>query len=235
VQNPIETLRSVSLLRDFFCDPQRERMFAIVNRDSLPAAYYEVAHDDLRGEASACAPERELYVLDARSSRYVLVSNRLEDGERNENPIAEHIFEDVLRLSPEPTFDGKLKLLGYRVLDEEGNPITSASTRQKIYLETFFEVLDRVPSSREVFIHVDYRNQRINGDHDPVGGMFPLNYWVPGEIVRDRYQLTIDPGSATGDYTIYYGFFSGDSRMQVRPASGDNRVSLGTLHIQGGL
>ena len=266
-ENPSDTIRGVSDLRPFFCDPS-ERMFAMLDRDSLAQAYYEVRHspndesrsrgggddddddDDDDDEAregaddEACDPDRNLWVLDARSSRYVLVSNQLNTEradveEADSNPIAEHVFAelpaDAIAMRTEYTFDGDLRLVGYRVVDQEENAISTVASGDQVYLDTFFQVIERVPSQRKMFIHVDYRNQRINGDHDPVGGEFPINYWVPGEIVRDRFELTIDRGSASGDYSINIGFFSGDSRMEVSPHSGDNRVQLGMIHVTGGI
>jgi 4-amino-4-deoxy-L-arabinose transferase-like glycosyltransferase len=240
--NPIDVIRGVTSLRDYYCDSS-ERMWAMIDRDSLAQAYYEVRRerDD---EDEACDPDRDLWVLDARSSRYLLISNQLNAErtdvvEENVNPLAPHIFtelpEDAIAMTTRYTFDDRLLVLGYQVRNLDGEPISSAANGVHVYLDTYFEVLERVPSRREMFIHVDYRNARINGDHDPVGGAFPINYWVEGEIVRDRYELTIERGSATGDYTINIGFFSGDTRMVVSPATGDNRVALGTIRVTGGL
>jgi len=241
VDNPVDEIRSNSGLRSYFCE-NSERMFALIDRDSLPQAYYEV----MRGDDEDCNPERDFWVLDGRSSRYVLVSNQLqaerEDGvvEENQNPLLEHIFTaenlpDLLVPDTEYSFDGKLRLAGYRLLDEEGAVVESAESGDVLYLETFFEVTERVTSNREMFIHVDFGGQRINGDHDVCDGEFPMNYWVPGEVVRDRFELTVERASAAGEYDIMIGFFSGDNRMTVRPAVGDNRVRLGALVITGGL
>lgn len=234
--NQIDTIRNVSGLRDYFCDVE-QRMFAIIGRDALAQAYYEVRHTE--SSEPDCFEGRDLWVLDARSSRYLLLSNVLRDGEENQNPIAEHVFEqapDDLEV-PEHlyTFDGDIRLLGFRILDEDDEWVESASSGQTVYFETFYEVISRPSSSREMFIHVDYGNNRINGDHDVVDGEYPINYWVPGEIVRDRYPLTIDRGSAAGEYTIFMGFFTGDTRMQVSPAGGDNRIAVGTITISGGI
>ena len=239
--NPVDEIRSNSGLRNYFCE-NGERMFALIDRDSLPQAYYEV----MRGDDEDCDPDRDFWVLDGRSSRYVLVSNQLQpdrdDGvvEENQNPLLEHIFTaenlpDLITPDTEYSFDGKIRLAGYRLFDEEGAVVQSAESGDVLYLETFFEVTERVTANREMFIHVDFGGQRINGDHDVCDGEFPMNYWVPGEFVRDRFELTVERASAAGEYDIMIGFFSGDNRMTVSPTVGDNRVRLGALVITGGL
>jgi 4-amino-4-deoxy-L-arabinose transferase-like glycosyltransferase len=238
-ENPVEQLRSIPQLRPYFCEPD-ERMFALLERDTLAQAYYEVRHDE---EGQACAEDRDLYVVDARSSRYVLVTNQLDpaQGVENQNPIAEHVFsedtlpENMIPMGTEYTFDDAIKILGYRIVDEYGNTLESAGSGDEIFIETFFEVLSTPRRNFEMFIHVDHRSQRLNGDHDVVGGIFPLNYWVEGEIVRDRFPLTVDRASTAGEYSVNIGFFSGDTRMRVAPPIGDNRITLGNFRITGGL
>ncbi|MCA9562414.1 MAG: hypothetical protein KC561_02950, partial [Myxococcales bacterium] len=238
-ENPVESLSGISALRDFYCDPE-ERIFAMLSRVQLAQAYFEVGRES--GDREECVEDRDLYVLDARSSRYVLLSNVLEEGESNQNPLAEHIFTQdtlpptIVRSSPAYTFDDALRLVGYRFVNESGEPITEASVGDTVYIETYFEVLERVSSNREMFIHADHGSERLNGDHDVVDGVFPMNYWVPGEIVRDRFGLKIDRGSSSGPYQILIGFFSGDNRMTVRPTgAGQNRVHLGDINVHGGL
>ena len=244
-ENPIDEIRSVGGLRPHFCNPE-ERIWALLDRDSLAQAYYEVRRNESRSNDDECDSDRSLWVLDGRSSRYVLVSNYLNleraDGltESNQNPLLRHIFTEetlptLLVPEREYTFDNKIKLLGYRVVDGEGNDVVAAASGDVVFYETYYEVLERVNANRKMFIHVDFGSQRINGDHDICDGEFPMNYWVPGEIVRDRYELTIDRGSAAGDYVIMMGFFSGDSRMETRPATGDNRIQVGSFRITGGL
>jgi len=238
-ENPISQIRSVSGLREHFCNTD-QRIFAMLERDAMAQAYYEVRHHD-DDDAESCSDDRNLWVIDGRSSRYVLVSNSIEEGEENQSPIAENTFTeetlpaDTIRVDTQYTFDGKIRIVGYRVSDENGDLLGQAGSGDTIFLETFFEVLERPDRSYKMFIHIDHRSQRINGDHDVVDGVFPLNYWVPGEIVRDRFEMEVDRASTAGDYDINIGFFSGDSRMRVRPAVGDNRITLGQFRITGGL
>jgi hypothetical protein len=286
--NPVDEIRVISALRPYFCQPE-ERVFALLDRDDLAQAYYEIRRNTPTGDDSfECVDDRDLWVLDARSSRYLLVSNQanpetepwwlpysdtvsqedpeayfpfssrpepgssfsfiwnnLYPGTTNQNPLAEHVFthetlpEDLMEVETGYTFDNAIKIIGYRVVNADGDIVLEASSGDVLYLETYFEVIwdgaNERPSNREMFIHIDYGNQRLNGDHDVVDGIFPINYWVPGEIVRDRYELVVDRGSAAGNYGIHIGFFSGDSRMITEPTTPDNRIRLGFLRITGGL
>jgi hypothetical protein len=260
--NEIRSLGRVSQLREHFCNPT-ERMFALIDRDALPQAYYEVRRSSTtreRRELGSCDPDRSLWVINGNSSRYVLVSNQpgprwelpgppppafefleqvVEASLLRGNPIARAVVDelpdDLIRLDQSYTFDGKLELLGYRVTNRDGEPLAEAGSGDVIYLETYFEVLERATSPRKIFIHMDFGSNRINGDHDPVNGEYPINYWVPGEIVRDRYPLKIDRGSPAGNYAIFFGFFSGDTRMDVQPPVQADRVLLGYFPVTGGI
>ena len=98
-------------------------------------------------------------------------------------------------------------------------------------MTTYWEVLSRIPSDAEMFIHVDFGGNRINGDHKPVGGKYPMQYWVPGDIIRDVHSMPVSRADKSGDYTVWGGFFRGDDRLKVSPRVGDDRVNFGRVAI----
>jgi len=229
----VENIRSRRRFMDMF--DKQERFFAVIRRDDLSSLNKYVRR----------RYQRNVPVLDARSSKLLLVSNMLEDGEKDENFVADAIVDGEPDIDHQvtfeadgsqihPTFDNRLKLLGYS-LDKEGNP-PAYSWGETATLTTYFEVLDSVPGNQQIFMHVDYPGSRIHGDHYPVGGEFPTSDWLEGDIVKDVYELTIDPYSSTGVYTIYFGFYRGGSRMKVSPGSahdGENRVPMGKIRVSG--
>lgn len=90
-------------------------------------------------------------------------------------------------------------------------------------------------SQRQTFLHIASPGNRIHGDHDPVGGEFPTNFWLAGDIVKDEYKVTIDRYSSAGVYAINMGFYRGSNRMKVspRPAhDGQNRVTIGRIKVE---
>lgn len=231
----LQRLDRIADLRTLFCENEAP-VFAVVPFDRLAEAHYEVRHavGGRRGEVEDddnCAAGRDLFVVDGRSSRYVLVSNVLPEGMLDESVIAAHVFEpgalpeDAQEPAEQVTVDGKLRLvavdLSPRVLDS--GDLTVAA---------YWEVLERPTANYEVFIHVDRGGNRLNGDHDPVGGHYPMRYWVPGEVVRDAFVIDVSRADASGMYTAFYGFFRGDDRLVVDPPRGDNRVNLGEIEVR---
>ena len=50
----------------------------------------------------------------------------------------------------------------------------------------------------------------------------------------DEYEFKLEPNFAGGTYTVYFGFFVGDTRFKVKsgPSDGDNRINGGGLRVQ---
>jgi hypothetical protein len=73
-------------------------------------------------------------------------------------------------------------------------------------------------------------------DTRPVGGSYPTPRWQPGEVVRDRYALTIAADAPDGSYRLIAGMYrAGDQRrlpLTGFMAIGD-AVDLGTVQVQG--
>ncbi len=229
----VESLPNRREFLDRFDD--EPRFFAIIPRDDLSSLNAEVRKRH----------ERNIPVLDARSSKLLLVSNRLEEGERDRNFIAEAIVDDPSEIDHEvrfehdgdrrhPVFDGKLELVGYS-LDRDGK-VPEYGWGDVAELSTYFRVLEPLSTDQEIFLHVDYPGSRIHGDHEPVSGDYPTSDWVPGDIVKDVHRLEIEPYSSTGTYTMYFGFYRSGRRMQVDPDSahdGENRVPMGEIEVSG--
>ncbi|MEM1347410.1 MAG: hypothetical protein AAGI01_02570, partial [Myxococcota bacterium] len=228
----IETLASSRELLERF--ERDERFFAVLPRDRLAQVNFEVRQ----------RTKRNVHVLHARSERLLLISNQLDEGVEDENFVAAAIFEEPPKI-PFPTawkddsgqdihatFDDALELLGYG-LDRPGD-VPSYSRGEEIELRLYFRVLKHVPSSQQIFIHIDARGNRINGDHYPMDRAFPTTYWLPGDVVVDRKKMKVGAYAQTGVYTINFGFFSGSKRMKVAPKEADagrNRVTIGKLEV----
>lgn len=217
-----------------------ERFFAVVPRSKLAAINYDVRSRH----------RKNLHVLDARSSRLLLVSNKLEEGEEDYNFVADKIVEgepdieypvefETADGKKHPVFDGQLEFLGYSLNHPaEADGLAEYGWGDEMVITYFFRVLKRVPSSQKIFLHVDFPGNRINGDHYPNDGEFPTNYWLPGDVVKDVHKLTIDSYSSPGIYTLNMGFFLGSRRMKVEPREahdGRDRITIGKIEVTSGL
>lgn len=223
---------------------QDQRFFAVIPRDQLSMLNKRIR--------TRMARDEHIPVLDARSSKLLLVSNQLEEGEENRNFVEEAVVEGEPDIDHQvtfqhegqtrhPVFDGRLKLIGYS-LDKPGTrrsesgDVPTYSWGDAAKLTTYFRVMKSVSGNKKIFLHVDHPGSRIHGDHKPVGGDFPTGDWLPGDVVKDVYHLKIDNYASAGIYTMYFGFYRGGDRMKVQPPNahdGGNRVPMGEIRVTG--
>ena len=226
-EGQVERLARLQDLREVFC--REGRSFAVIPTDRLGEAYYHVRRDT---DDEACPPQ-DLNVLDARSSRYVLISDTIREdaGEVQQSFLADTIYafetlpDGVRRYDPPVVVDGRFELVASQI-----NPEVIDSG--DVVIDTYWHVLEQPRSGWEAFIHVDFGGNRINGDHELVDGRFAMNHWIPGEIVRDRYVIDVSSVDKAGTYTVFFGFFRNDDRLEMEPETPENRVNLGTLVVE---
>ena len=214
------------------------RVFALVSTDdlaSLDAAFKRVRLD--------------YYVLDASSSRFLLLSNRLAPGEHDGNPLKKDVWMTptppgptggwnpnekppwTWRIPLAATFSDEIELVGADF------PV-SVRRPGKIPLDLFFRVKKAPPSGYKIFVHFDGpAAPRVIGDHDPVGNAFPSAYWLAGEYIRDHSETDVPlMTTPAGTYTVYIGFWPGGEgkRLKVTEGAQDgaDRVRLGTLEVK---
>ena len=85
----------------------------------------------------------------------------------------------------------------------------------------------------EMFIHIDGFHRRHNGDHKVCEGKYPMSLWLPGDVVMDDHEFTLEPNFSPGRTRSFFGLFVGESRLKVKsgPNDGDNRVNGGALRV----
>jgi hypothetical protein len=223
---------------------QREpRHFMIAGADVFPSlnrAY----------RASFPQGEREnVPVIDATNSNlYVAASDA--GGRGSRNPLDAVVMSRDTRTRPrgdnwhphgrqengrfvaEPArFDDAIEYLGYN-LDSNGMSYVPVGGSFKITYH--FRVLQETRSNHQVFVHVDGQCPRINGDHEPAGGQYPVRHWLAGDIIHDEQRITIPGYCRAGTYSVFIGFFQGDSRMRVTGGDHDreNRVVAARIVVR---
>ncbi len=177
---------------------------------------------------------KNLPVLDARSSQILLVSNDL-GGRPNENPLAQTVLDDP----PAPAqpldaaFEDQLDMLGWEVTDQSGRVVDSVVPQRKYHMRFYFRVNKPITAAWKAFLHIDGFQRRYNGDHAVVDGKYAMTLWQPNDVIVDDYVFELEPNFTPGDYTVYFGFFSGDNRFKVsRGPHHENRVIAGALHVR---
>ncbi|MDX2051583.1 MAG: glycosyltransferase family 39 protein [Polyangiaceae bacterium] len=180
-------------------------------------------------------PKREgLPVLEGKWSSVFLVSSSLQ-GSANQNP-----FAAWFTAAPPPvarpltaSLGGSLRLLGWELRDPKGKVVSWARSGHEFQFVTYYQVVDSVLEEWRAFIHLDGVKTRINADHDPLAGRYPMTLWNVGSYVTDIHTFSIDRRFPPGRYRVYLGLFSGARRMEVLTGEAeDDRVYAGELELR---
>lgn len=214
-------LETQAALIDFL--RQERRVWAAFRADDLAAINREYRQ----------RTGQHLFVADARSARMILATNRAVEGLHNRNYLADAILDEP----PRPqhpvvvNFDNRVELLGIDLDLPHG---TYVGPGEAFRITWYFRVNAPVPGGYQPFVHIDGPGQRINGDHEPVDGRYPLRLWEPGDIIVDRQELRVPANYRRGDLTIYMGFYSGEQRLEIvsGPEDDVNRARVGTLPVR---
>ncbi len=178
-----------------------------------------------------------LHVLDDESERYLLVTNLPRQDEANVNPIARYVFSEPFDSGPrhrvEVDYDGRVTLLGWELSSDLGEERMEAG--ESYELRTYWRCDQRPRADYRVFVHIDGPGTRINGDHDPVRGAYPMRQWRPGDHVLDVYRGRAPLTQDSGRYTVSVGLYRGRNRLDVadsgRWREKDDSVSLGSVRL----
>jgi arylsulfatase A-like enzyme len=133
--------------------------------------------------------------------------------------------------SANTTIGSVVRFLGYDLLPARGI-VAKGNDVEVVY---HFQVDQQIPAGWRPFFHLDGPGGMRNLDHVPVGGVFPVERWRPGQRIRDRLHIPIPPNSPAGTYTLYLGFWKGSQRMPISPASaadGANRLRVGSFKVE---
>ncbi|MDB4975261.1 MAG: Polymyxin resistance protein ArnT, undecaprenyl phosphate-alpha-L-Ara4N transferase [Myxococcaceae bacterium] len=176
---------------------------------------------------------KHLFVPNAENARVSLVANQPVEKQVDENPLSKF----VLKSAPKPqfpvgaNFEGKIELVGY---DLELPQKDYVGPGQTFTVTWIFRVLQGNLGTYQTFLHVDAEGQRINGDHDPVDGMYPVRLWDLGDVVVDRQKVSVPATTPPGTYTLYTGFFRGETRLKVLSGPRDDvdRVLAGKIQVR---
>ena len=196
------------------------RFFAIV-----PRAQLSTINTEFRKATGNTLP-----VLDDSGHRFRLVSNRVDEGEVDRNPIKRALVDAI---SPDATavsvnFEDKIELVGWMFdppVPRAGSPLT---------ISLFWKALAPNVGDWKVFVHIDAPGERIHGDHDPVEGLFPTSDWREGDLIRDDHRLVVKRGISPNLYTVYAGLYRGNTRMKITKGAKDreDRARLGTAKVR---
>lgn len=140
----------------------------------------------------------------------------------------------------EANWDNKIGLLGYDL----NTPAYKAG--EKIHLALYYQGLSKMRKDYTVFTHLlGPYNPATDGplwgqdDSEPCRRFYPTSSWDIGEIVIDRFTISIPTETPPGNYNLTVGFYQWPTleRLPVLDVAGqvaaDNAISLGQVRITG--
>ncbi|MGZ3423770.1 MAG: ArnT family glycosyltransferase [Polyangiales bacterium] len=205
-------------------------------------------------------PKSNLPILDGRSAQILLASNLSPNG-YNENPLNRMVLDGVPTTPPDNAackdpngpicvparaidcdVDGKLGCVGWDLFDEKGNGVGSVTSGQRVRLRLIYRVTGKISGGWQIFIHVEQpgtATQRKTWDHVPLQGKYPMDDWLPGDIIVDDSEFNLEPNMPAGrPITILTGFFSGSTRLPLvrgpdaGPEAEGMRLVLGSVAVR---
>ena len=174
-------------------------------------------------------------VIDQRSSKVLLVSNRLGPRETDHNVLAQAVRSEPPKRVDRPTkamLDGLIELLGADL------SATEVRRGDSLDVTLHFKVRGAPARRWRIFLHLDHGSHRVPSeltDHAPVGGVYGADRWQAGDHIADTHRIEL-PWLSTppGDYKLYAGLHHGHERAAVSPEdadAGDDRVFIGEIRV----
>jgi hypothetical protein len=115
------------------------------------------------------------------------------------------------------------------ILDDQIVPPTEITPT--LILTLTWQAIAPVPGDYTIFVHLlsgaDTKAAQV--DTRPCGGECPTDTWQPGEIVVDRYQLTLAPDASAGPYRLAMGLYLLDTGERAAVAGRDDSTVF--LHV----
>lgn len=114
-------------------------------------------------------------------------------------------------------FDGGVELVAAGVLDD---PRPGAPLR----LAFDWRATEPVSDSLVMFAHLIQNSDRVVAQRDavPGNGLFPVESWEPGVLVRDQFALQLPVELPAGEYEIQVGIYSATSGQRYRLVEPEN-------------
>jgi hypothetical protein len=111
-----------------------------------------------------------------------------------------------------------------------------------VAVDFYYRVAEESEDDYKIFVHIDDRggrSERINADHWPAGGHYPVRAWRRGDLIRDQWTFKV-PSYYTGEaLDLFTGFYppGKDDRWPITNREkvqhdGQNRVLAATIPMR---
>lgn len=213
---------------------------------SLPLSPHRTTYQLLEFPVTACMPSGryhfELRALEGEGAEFgqVWVTHTQPEPSPAEIPrlLAARLGESV-RLAGYGLYRDRA-ILGKQALSSGA----TAHPGERLLLDLYWQADGPVEENYIVFTHlVGTAWNPATGnpvwaqdDHEPLRGGCPTSLWLPGRLLRDRYELTLPGETPAGEYLLEVGMYRWDTGERL-PVSGDGadpetrRILLTTVRV----
>ena len=116
---------------------------------------------------------------------------------------------------------------------------TAVSPGDTVTILITWEVLAAPNRDLTTLVHLAESDQPplATGDSPPLNGRYPTHVWAPGEVIEDRYTLTIPADLPPGNYPLWIGLYDSETIVPL-PVMRDGEVlpngrfPIGTLAVE---
>jgi hypothetical protein len=79
-----------------------------------------------------------------------------------------------------------------------------------------WRIQEPVSGSLVTFVHLIREDVELIAQRDaiPGNGLFPVQDWQPGEVVRDQFALLLPPTLPAGEYEVRVGIYDAETGMR---------------------
>jgi hypothetical protein len=127
----------------------------------------------------------------------------------------------------------QLAIVGYEVRPDRASP------GSEVVVNIHWQAQARLPEAYIGFVHLIGPDGKLvaQDDHELGRGYYRTLVWQPGEVIREKYTLTLPPNMRAGDYMLRVGAYSFPSFQRLKVVSGnvpaqDDIITLGTLRVE---
>jgi hypothetical protein len=117
------------------------------------------------------------------------------------------------------TLGSRVELLGYDLF------VDAVAPGDTLRLTLIWRALAEMDTDYTVFTHLLAPDGSMTGQQDaqPLGGSYPTSLWLPGEVVRDVYDIPVRPDAPAGEHRLEVGMYVAQTgtRLPIDGIDGD--------------
>jgi hypothetical protein len=126
-------------------------------------------------------------------------------------------------------FEDEIWFLGYDLVDEA---VAGHFLRMNLYWQAQAEMAEDYLISIRVYDSEGRTWGR--GDRGPLNSYYPTSMWKPGQIIRDDYEIFIEPGTPPGLYRLEMGIRRAEGGLAILDENGIPKgefATIGTIEV----